>query len=145
MWAQGCARPRTVAFFFLVNLWVFLIWTHVARHPLSLLHSIPRIWIIHHISLFVNTNSLSLDKYARVVYNVLVTENNKMMFRADEATLLTLERLNTLAEEKFRAGEEHLGPGVYPFKSAIIRKALAIAAPAVQQGLEEEGIVFLRA
>lgn len=64
-------------------------------------------------------------------------------FIADEATRATLDELNTVAEARYREEDVTLGPGQYPFKSQILRKALQVAAPVIRKGLTREGIAFL--
>jgi hypothetical protein len=74
----------------------------------------------------------------------MTNENNKIMFRADDDTKAVLDALDELATQLFHETGEHLGPGVFPFKSVIIRKAIRVAAPEIRAGLLEEGIPYLR-
>ena len=64
-------------------------------------------------------------------------------FTADTKTVTLLDELNDLAKRRHREEKTVLGPGQYPFKSQILRRALEIAAPAIRMGLKEEGVVFL--
>jgi len=66
-----------------------------------------------------------------------------MNFRADAETVTTLDELNDLAVKRHQEDDVKLGPGQFPFKSQIIRRALQIAAPAIRSGLKEEGVLFL--
>jgi hypothetical protein len=66
-----------------------------------------------------------------------------MNFRAEQETVKILDELNNLAVQRHREDNVKLGPGQFPFRSQIIRKALQIAAPAIRSGLEEEGVLFL--
>lgn len=87
----------------------------------------------------------SLDRQAKVLYNLsMVTRQEALVnFMADEATAITLDELNDLAKDRYREDGTKLGPGQFPFKSQILRKALQIAAPAIRTGLKEEGVLFL--
>ena len=69
--------------------------------------------------------------------------NHTRHITLDERSEHTLTELNELAEERYPDSDVKVSAGQYPFRSAIIRRALQIAAPAIRSGLEQEGVAFL--
>lgn len=73
----------------------------------------------------------------------MAQNSDTMHFKTDPDTVALLEALDDFAKKRFHEDDVKLGPGQYPFKSAILRKSLRIAAPAIRSGLEREGVEFL--
>lgn len=73
----------------------------------------------------------------------MIEHSQPVHIKVDERAAALLDELDELAKRRHKEEETRLGPGQYPFKSAILRKSLSVAAPAIRRGLEKEGVVFL--